>query len=428
MDSHSNANIKWNLLKKFLFRFLFIYFLFYCFPFPLDGFDILAPVARPYYDLIDWMIPIAGDKLFHLHAHVSFPTFDKVDDSFYGLVFIYLNLIVSFLGALSWGFFDRNGMINERLNEWLKLYLRFFLAAYLFGYGFVKVFPSQFEAITASRLAMPVGDQSPMLLAWNFMGYSTTMMKVNGWAEAIAGLLLLFRRTSTLGAILSIAVFSFIVMMDFSFNVFVRLLSSHLLVISTYLVLCDRRRLLNVFVLNKPTNAVLYIPLINNTLRRKIFEALLSVLAICLVYSSFTKGLDAYRSFGQTVPHVPLYGIYKTDYFVRNKDTIPASAVDSLRWEQLVMDGGSWNQSCSIAFSNDKRSYYDVEADTIKRTLNVRSKKDTTKKYMFNYFLPDTIHIFFRGRWSDDSIRVLMSKYDLNNYLLHRERFKWITN
>src|SRR5206468_13028965 len=130
-----------------------------------------------------------------------------------------------------------------------------FLVSFLFGYGFVKVFPSQFQAIAASRLTMTVGDQSHMLLAWNFMGYSVVMQRLMGSLEVIAGFLLLFRRTTTLGAILSTAVFSFVVMMDFCFNVPVRLLSSHLLLISVLLVLTDGRRLMNVFVLNRPSSA-----------------------------------------------------------------------------------------------------------------------------------------------------------------------------
>jgi hypothetical protein len=369
-----------------------------------------------------------GEKCFHLHAHVAFPTFDKLDDSFYGLVFTYLTLIISATGALFWSFFDHNRTNYEKLNQWLTLYLRYFLAAYLFGYGFVKVLPSQLQAITNSRLTMPLGDESPMMLAWNFMGYSTLMMKVNGWAEVIAGLLLLPRRTTTLGAMLSAGVFSFVVMMDFCFNVPVRLLSGHLLIISVYIVLCDRRRLLNVFVLNKPTVAVAHIPLVNHLAWKKVFSGALAVLAVCLLYSSFEKGIDAEKSYGQSRPDCPLYGIYNTDYFVRNNDTIPASSTDSLRWKQLVIDRSSWNQSGIIKFSTDKRSGYDVEVDTLKRTVSMRSITDTTEKYLFNYFVPDINHILLKGQWQKDAIQVLMTKYDLNNYLLHREKFRWITD
>lgn len=427
MDAPGIASTVWPPHKRLIFRFLFLYFVLYCFPFPLDAFEFLDPVARPYFNLLDWLIPLVGKKWFHLTAHVAFPSFDKVDDSFYGLVFMYFTLILSALGTVIWSVIDRRAKNHERLFQLLKLYLRYFLASYLLGYGFVKVFPSQFQAITASRLTMTVGDQSPMLLAWNFMGHSAVMQKLNGLLEVTAGLLLLFRRTTTLGAILSTAMFSFVVMMDFCFNVPVRLLSSHLLLISVLLVLTDGRRLMYVFVLNRPANAAVYRPLINHPVGRKVFTVSLAVLAFCLFYSTVTKGLDAEKAFGQTAPRGPLYGLYDIDYFLRNRDTIPPSKNDSLRWEQLVIDMGAWNQSSVIKFNNNNRVNYTINTDTAKRTLSIQSLADTTKKYSFSYILPDSTHIVLKGRWNSDSLEVLMTKYDLNNYLLYREKFKWIT-
>ena len=418
----------WHPAKKFLFRFFFCYFFLYCFPFPLDAFDFTTPVAKPYYNFLDWLVPRVGEKWFQIHAVPAFPLFDKVDDSGYGLVFLYMNLIISAVVALAWSFFDRRRIDYEKLYQWLRLYLRFFLAAYLFGYGFVKVFPSQFQEITASRLTQTVGDQSPMLLAWNFMGYSTVLMKLNGIAEVIAGILLLFRRTTTLGAILSACVFGFITLMDFCFNVPVRLLASHLLFMSVFLFMYDYRKLLNVFILNRPTSSTVYTPLIANPRWRKVFFGLQSIIGICLLYSTIVKGIDAEKLYGRNLPRVPLYGVYNTAWFIRNRDTIPPLQTDSLRWKQLVIDGGSWNQSVKIKFSTDSKTNYTIEVDTVKQSLNIISQSDTTEKYLFHYLLPDQDKLLLKGIWKKDSIEVLMHKYDLNNYLLHREKFTWIEN
>lgn len=274
---------------------------------------------------------------------------------------------------------------------------------------------------------MTVGEQSPMLLAWNFMGHSFVMQRMNGLLEVTAGLLLLFRRTTTLGAILSTAVFSFVVMMDFSFNVPVRLLSSHLLLISVLLLVTDGRRLLNVFVLNRSFQAVVYYPLINHPIGRKVFNLSLAALAFCFVYSTVVKGLDAQREYGQTAPLTPLYGVYNTNYYLRNNDTISPSKTDSLRWKQLIIDGKAWNQFSVIRFNNDTRISYTTNIDTAKRMLIIQSLKDTTEKYFFGYAIPDSAHLVLKGRWKNDSLEVLMAKYDLNNYLLYSENFKWIS-
>src|SRR6266542_1411903 len=274
MDSLSVTNISWHPAKKFLFRFFFTYFLIYCFPFPIDAFEFTKPVVQPFYKFLDWLIPYIADKWFHLHAILSFPMFDKMDDSNYGLAFIYFNIIISSVVAITWSLLDRRTTNYEKLYQWLRFYLRYYLAAFLFGYGFIKVFPSQFQAITASRLTMQVGEQSAMLLAWNFMGYSTVLMRLNGIVEVLAGLLLLFRRTTTIGAILASCAFGFIAVMDFCFNVPVRLLASHLLIMSVFLILEDRWKLLNIFLLNKPTVSTISVPLINHRKWQKFFLAL----------------------------------------------------------------------------------------------------------------------------------------------------------
>jgi hypothetical protein len=253
-------------------------------------------------------------------------------------------------------------------------------------------------------------------------------MKVNGMAEVLAGLLLLFRRTTTIGAILSACVFSFVVMMDFCFNVPVRLLASHLLIISLFLALGDGRRLLNIFFLNKPTNTILYVPLVDHRGWRKALVSLQFVIAVSLLYTTISYAVQAEKQYGQSAPHVPLYGVYNTAWFIKNGDTLPALQTDSTRWKQLVIDGGSWKQSGIIQLNTDKKTNYNIHADTIKQTLTIQSLPDSNENYLLNYFKPDADHLLLKGLWKKDSIEVLMNRYDLNNYLLHREKFKWIGN
>src|SRR6266700_3600372 len=159
MQLPASMDVQWQPTKKFLFRISFVYFFLYCFPFPFDAFEFTKPVAQPFYNFLDFLIPKIGEHWFHIHASVAFPMFDRVDDSGYGLVFLYTNVTISTIAASVWSLADRRRKNYEKLYQWLKLYLRYYLAAFLFGYGFIKIFPSQFQAITASRLTMLVGDQ-----------------------------------------------------------------------------------------------------------------------------------------------------------------------------------------------------------------------------------------------------------------------------
>ena len=426
MEFLSATTGQWSPVKKILFRFFFVYFFLYCFPFPVDSFEFTKPVAQPVYNFWDWLVLGVSYKWFHIRATTAFPMFDKMDDSGYGVVFILLNLLFSGITTIWWSLADQRRKNYEKLYHWMKLYLRYYLAAYLFGYGFIKVFPSQFEPITASNLVMQVGDQSPMMLAWNFMGYSTAMMRFTGIVEVGAGVLLLFRRTATLGAIVSFSVFSYVVLMDFCFNVPVRLLASHLLLISLFLTLEDAHRLLNIFFLNKPTQATVPVAITEHAGLQKVLIMTQVVIALSLVYSTVVKSIDEEKTIGHKTPPVPLYGIYNTVYFIKNKDTLPFRDTDNFRWKQLVVDGPSWKQPGSIQFTSDKRNFYTIQTDSIKKILTLKSNSDTTEKYFLHYYIQDRDHLLLKGKFRQENIETLMSRYDLNNYLLHKEKFTWI--
>jgi hypothetical protein len=414
----------WSQLKKVAFRFVFIYFLVYCFPFPFDNFKFTDAVVQPYFNLLDYSIQKIGYHLFHVPVHVAFPTFDKFDDSYYGLTFLLTNLVLSAIGTLVWSLLDRQRTHYTRLYNWLWLYLRYFLASFLLGYGFVKFFPSQFQAVTASRLVMEVGEQSPMLLAWNFMGYSVVFNKISGSLEIVAAVLLFFRRTTTLGALLATITFSFVALLDYCFNVPVRFLVSHLLLISLLLLLNDGKRLWYVLILNKQVEAANHPPLFNTKKWQRVLLSFLVLLAVCMLYKAVADGKDAARQWGREAPPVPLYGVYKTTAFIRNHDTMPPLETDSLRWKQLVIDGGSWKQSGLIEFNSDQKVFYNIKADTLKCLLYIQSLADTTIAYTFHFEKPAVDRLRLDGLWVKDSITVLLTKYDLNHFNLNNDRFR----
>ena len=83
------------------------------------------------------------------------------------------------------------------------------------------------------------------------MGYSTPYNLFTGLLETLGGLLLLFKRTRLLGAMIVIVVMSNIVMLNFSYDVPVKLFSLHLLVMTVFIIAPDVKRLLNFLVYNK---------------------------------------------------------------------------------------------------------------------------------------------------------------------------------
>jgi uncharacterized membrane protein YphA (DoxX/SURF4 family) len=79
--------------------------------------------------------------------------------------------------------------------------IRFFLAYTILGYGYAKVFAGQFPHTMANMDARLV-ELSPMRVAWAFFGYSKGYQEFLGWGEVIPAVLLLFRRTTLIGALM----------------------------------------------------------------------------------------------------------------------------------------------------------------------------------------------------------------------------------
>ncbi|WP_052313366.1 DoxX family membrane protein [Terriglobus roseus] len=160
-------------------------------------------------------------------------------------------VLVSWLGCVVWTTVASVRGVRQEyrtLFAYLHLALRISLAATLLGYGFSKVFDAQFSPPGLNTLNERLGDFSPMGLLWTFMGYSIPYTVLSGVAEVIPGILLLFRRTATLGALISVAVFLNVVALNFCYDVPVKLFSSTLLVLSMFLLLPDMGRLWSVFI------------------------------------------------------------------------------------------------------------------------------------------------------------------------------------
>lgn len=150
-----------------------------------------------------------------------------------------------FLAALAGGTLWTT--LQKRPPAWqvpaLSGFLRFFLAAWLLSYGLIKFNFGQFGLLHAEQLSTSYGESSPMGLLWRFMAASPGYQWLAGAAEVLPALLLLHRRTVTLGALLSSVTLTNIVALNLLYDVPVKLFSGHLLLAALVLAAADWPRL-----------------------------------------------------------------------------------------------------------------------------------------------------------------------------------------
>jgi hypothetical protein len=209
------------------------------------------------------------------------------------------------------------------------------------GYGLVKVLKLQFPFPKVYRLYQPFGEASPMGLLWTFMGYSTAYNIFTGSLEVIGGMLLCFRRTRLLGALIVVAVMSNVVMLNFTYDVPVKLFSTHLLLIAILIILPDAKRLANFFLFNKPVKfePVNSIPHINIGKR---FYPLVKTLVVLSIFATNTieiyRGYEKPEGYNETITLTQsLLGEYHVQKFELNGKAIAPDSLITQRWKKIVL-------------------------------------------------------------------------------------------
>src|SRR5260370_30935647 len=209
----------------------------------------------------------------------------------------------------------------------------------MIGYGTHTVFKLQFPFPSLARLMEPYGDSSPMALLWTFMGYSTAYSVFSGAAETLGGLLVFFRRTTMLGALMLMAVLVNIVMMNFCYDVPVKLFSSNLLLMSIFLLAPDLKRLATFLVLNRATQPVPPAPTPRQPWLRHGRRAVQILFVAWIVFLNIKNPLALRKQFGDHSPTPPLYGAYDVEELVKNGVTLPPLLTDSQRWRTVFITG-----------------------------------------------------------------------------------------
>jgi hypothetical protein len=425
MEQLTDLNVSWTLAQKLFFRFFSFFFLLYIFFNPNGVFPYTA-FFEMYIPQFHLLIPWIGRHFLHLSYEITVFT-NGSGDTTYDYVVVLFILFLSTLGCLVWTILDRHRKSYNLLYYWLTVAIRYYLAGTMLSYGFVKVFKLQFPYPNPYRLLEPYGNSSPMGLAWTFMGYSQGYNLFTGFSEIISGLLLFFRRTTPAGAFLSLLVAGHVMALNYFFDIPVKLLSTAMVIMSLFLLSGNIRRLVGLFFFNEST--VLLIikpPYINKKGLRysmRIFKFLL--IAFVLLTNIFNSAVSLGK-YGDSAPKTPLYGIYNTETFVRNRDTIAPLETDTLRWKQLIVGGYKGFAYANIKMTNDSLKNYAFHLDTIQQTIILFSYADTNRKFLFRYRFLDKNMMVLKGDWKGDSVEIRMRKYDLDSFLLVKRGFHWI--
>lgn len=410
---NENPQTRWHPFTRIAFRFAFVYLVLFNLPFPFTAFPYVDKVAEPYNSFWTAIVLRAGRIV--LSREVS-TEFNGSGDRTYDFLYVACLLVVAVVGTIVWTLLDHRRRGYPTLYRWLHLYVRFALGTIMISYGAYKVISSQFSRPTLDRLMQTFGEASPMGLLWTFMGASEPYTMFVGFAEMVSGILLFSRRTSMLGALMSVGVLSNVVALNFSYDVPVKLFSSHLLAMALFLLIPDARRLVNVFFLNRPTQPVPSKPLFGKTLLNRGALVFASLFLIGVVSVSLYQSYDQRSRLSQ---RSPLYGIWEVEEFNLGK-TETSAAVQ--RWRRVIFD----SSYRLVAQTTDTQERFRLQMDEQKKTLTLRKREDPNWQTVLTYQQESPGILTLTGEMGGSPLTAKLRRTDEPQFLLTNRGFHWI--
>lgn len=424
MQVESPYQMSWTAWQLLGFRFLLVFFSLNIFPFPLDYVPGLDVLTQWYSQIWHTIVPWVGAKVLKLDEPITV-FYSGSGDKTYDYVFLLIVFGCSSVVAVLWTWLAPQRRSHRQLLEALRIYVRYYLGVMMLVYGMAKVFHLQMPSLSLIQLVQQLGDKSPMGLAWTYVGYSPAFSMFAGLAEVIGGMLLFFRRTTLLGALLVAIVMFNVMVMNFTFDIPVKRYSTLLVLMAVFLIAPDVKRLMQVVLWNQAT------------LPRRTYAVKLTrhwriaALVVKIIFVGGVVGVNVYNSwqtmhaYGNRRPKPPIYGIFDVDQFIHGADTLPPLTTDTRRWKQLILQSPDY---LHVKLMNDSLVYYPCSWDETAHRLTI---KDTHRNAnepvaMFRYEQTDKSKLQLDGVIQQESVVVHLQERDLQTFRLMNNQFRWV--
>ena len=376
---------------------------------------------------------------------------------------------IAVIGAVIWSIFDRKRLEYNLLYYWLRVIVRYRAGIGIIGFGYTKLFPVQMPYPSISNLHTNFGDFTAQKIYWLSIGIVPWYQVFAGIVEVGAGMLLFFRGTAAIGAVLLAGALANITFVNLAYDGGVHVYAAYFVLLGAFVLAYDIPKIYNLLVLERYTVPVHYYPSFTKAWQKYGRWALKAGTFLLFVFILFYLQMwnYLYDPYKQPVEKglAGTRGYYNVTEFRLNNKVIPYSPLDSIRWQNVTFEkwstityqvnkpvwldlsngGGSpkndIDRNFELAGVAGGRRFFYYEADTVKQALSLRDKNrsatnqgrerlrrnatdrpNTSKKkdapFVLHYERPSDTRIILHGLTQNkDSIYVILDKVD-KQYLL----------
>jgi hypothetical protein len=294
------------------------------------------------------------------------------------------------------------------------VFLRMCVGGPLLYFGAVKVIPVQMPAPPLTELLRPFGQLHPNWVLWLQVGSSYPYEIALGAVELAAGILLFWPRTATLGALLALASMAQVFLYNMTFDVSVKILSFHLLLLSLVLLAPQAQRLANVFVLQRPSQPFTQPALFSTPRANKAATAAQLTLGCWVLVGSLTVSWLAWIHDGGGRAKPALYGIWNVGTFTRDGATVPPLTTQRDRWQRLIID------------EPDQLSIQRMDDVIVTKSAVIDARTITLNGVALTIDRRASDRLNLAGQIDGHHVMMTLRRLDLDNFPLRRSGFHWV--
>ena len=414
----------WTIFQKIAFRFFFIFIGFQT----LVAYNSFFIITDVHFITVSELMNIFSDVIFWMDRHFFHfgynPDTDYAyfADPVYGWLFLIFIFLVAIIATLIWTLLDRKRRDYSRLHYWFRIYLSYYLFIALILYAVVKIIPVQMPYPNVDVLLRPIGELDRFSLLWCFMGASPGYAIFTGVCEFAGAFLLLFRRTRVFGSLFLATVLINVVLLNVFYNVNVKLLSIHLLLVDLFLIAPYIHRLIRFFYSQEPVSLREKQYEFSSTWKRYAFILLL----LAPAWVTFKSVRDARNWRDGYSKDLKNQKLYEVTSFTENNDSIPVQMNDSLAWNKLTISSYMMETYATVYGLQGKHHQFLYKQDTTKRTIVLTNPSDQLEAYSFHYDDPRSDQFVLTGEWKDVQVKIAMKPLSIDSIRLNKERISWI--
>ncbi|NNH70644.1 hypothetical protein HLB23_12345 [Nocardia uniformis] len=239
----------------------------------------------------------------------------------------------------------------------LHAMIRVALSLAIIAFGMVKVIPTQFITFTLpGEMLVPLGESSPSGMLWKFMATSTPYTVITGVVEVLGGLLLIFRRTVLLGALVCLVALVQVSILNLAYGVPVLVTPLLMLAMALAVSMPWWPRLIDVLFRNRDS-AALPEPSSHGRRIRMVGTAVHATAAVLVIAFMGGNGIRTYYDYTERLS--ALDGVWAVDEF---HGTGP-------RWVRLAIEDRPAAKRLVLARDTAESATLELTVDTTEQVL-----------------------------------------------------------